>query len=287
MSKLALGTVQFGLDYGIKNDRGRIPESEIGQILDEAMSGGIDLLDTACAYGSSETVLGILAGKTSGFSIISKLPAKSEASVAEELAGSLARLGRKTLYGYMLHNFSTYQAHPSVMRDLAACKAQGLVEKIGASLYFPSEAETLLEDDVPLDLVQVPYNLLDRRFEKVFPLLKARGVEIHTRSAFLQGLFFLDQSRLGGRFETVRMSIARLQALATESGFGLPTLCLGFAAACPHVDRVVIGVDTINDLRANLASWSQREHAKKVLVILGDISSEDENIILPYKWEKR
>jgi aryl-alcohol dehydrogenase-like predicted oxidoreductase len=286
MSGLALGTVQFGLDYGIKNKRGCVPEAEVRSILAAAKAGGVDTLDTAVAYGKSESVLGRTIEGSEGFSIISKMPAAARAGIREELKGSLARLACGSIYGYLLHSFTSYRENPGLLWELAECREEGLVQKIGVSLYRPEEAEALVADDVPLDLVQVPYSILDRRFERVFDLLKTRGVEIHVRSVFLQGLFFMDAKELAPRFESVRKSIGQLQRLARDSGLGIAGLCLGFASLAQAVDRVVIGVDGLADLAANLEAWGTRNDAAAVLAGFEDIRSEDEGIILPFNWNK-
>ena len=91
----------------------------------------------------------------------------------------------------MFHGYDTYERAPRLLDELVSCKSRALVRKIGFSLYKPEEAESLLDAGLPLDIVQVPYSLLDRRFERVFPRLKAYGTEIHVRSAYLQGLVFM------------------------------------------------------------------------------------------------
>ena len=103
MGKLVLGTVQFGLQYGV-NSAGRPSEETVKGILAEAAKGGIDTLDTSSAYGNSEEILGECITPEEGFKIISKYP-KGVTPVAEMFNGSLKRLKVDKLYGYLLHHF--------------------------------------------------------------------------------------------------------------------------------------------------------------------------------------
>ena len=185
-SKLVLGTVQFGLQYGV-NSAGRPSEEGVKAILREAAAQGIRMLDTSSAYGNAEEILGRCIPDGAPFRLVSKYP-KGEASVASVFAQSLRRLGTGHLYGYLLHHFEVFRANPAVWEEFRALKEQGLVDKIGFSLYEPSELEFILEQGVPFDLLQIPYNLLDRKFEPYMRELHAKGVEIHVRSTFLQGL---------------------------------------------------------------------------------------------------
>ncbi len=287
MAKLALGTVQFGLDYGIKNSRGRVPESEIARIFEEARNHGIDTLDTAAAYGDSELVLGRLLEKDSWFGIVSKLRPKPEKTAREELRDSLGRLGRERIQAYLLHSFATYEANPRILREMAECKKDGLVLKTGASLYRPEEAEVLLDAGEPLDMVQVPYSILDRRFESVFGRLRDQGVEIHVRSVFLQGALLMDPEDLPVNFAPVKKNLELLHALARGASCSLSSICLGFAALNPNIDRIVIGVDGIDDFLGNVAAFEGDKAAREVLKQLPDIGTIDESIILPFNWTKK
>lgn len=287
MSKLALGTVQFGLDYGINNTRGRVPENEVSAILAFARESGIDMLDTAPAYGESEAVLGRVLGAERHFRIVSKLPLNHAGSAREVLLDSLKKLNRDSVYAYMLHNYEIYAKNPQILKELAESKKNGLVQKIGVSLYRPEEAEELLENNEELDIVQVPYNLLDRRFEAVFDKLKQRGTEIHVRSVFLQGLFFKDPATLSPIFDPVKKSLMELRDCGKKYNCSIASVCLGFAAGNPHVDRIVIGVDSLTDLQDNVAAFGNAEKTREMLVFLENMGTTDENILLPFNWNKK
>jgi len=288
MSQLALGTVQFGLDYGINNSRGRVPKSEVCAILRTARKAGIDTLDTASAYGDSENVLGeCLEESEDNFRIVTKLAADLARGVAPAFEESLGRLRRKHVAALMFHSFATYGANPRLFDELVSLKTQGRVERIGFSLYKPEEAELLLARHLPFDIIQVPYNLFDRRFETVFGRLKSQGVEIHVRSVFLQGLFFKPLDALDDRFAPVRPMLEAIHEAADKSGLGIPAICLAFADRIPEIDRIVVGVDGLDNLESNIRAFNARSEGANYLGALDNLSVEDENIILPYNWTKR
>lgn len=286
MSRLILGTVQFGLDYGIKNARGKIPETEVAKILDLAEAGLVDTLDTASAYGNSESVLGRVLGGKPRFRIISKLRTGFEGTVRQELEASLERLRSPRLHAYLLHNFEIYRSRTTTISELAYCKREGLIEKVGVSLYHPAEVHTLLKAAEPIDIVQVPYSMLDRRFESVFPLLRKRGIEIHVRSIFLQGALLMDPETLPQGLSPLRERLTALCRLSETSGMSVSAICLAFAANNPLIDAVVIGIDGLDDLAANLESFRVRGSAVRHLSYFEDIRTDDENIILPYRWKE-
>ena len=194
MGKLVLGTVQFGVQYGV-NSAGRPSEEVVKDILAEASNGGIDTLDTSSAYGNSEEILGKCITPNEEFKIVSKYP-KGELSVRERFEGSLNRLHVDKLYGYLLHHFEVYQNNPKVWEEFVALKESGKVQKIGYSLYSPEELQFILDNKSPFDLIQVPFNIFDKKFLPLMKEVHEKGVEIHVRSTFLQGLFFKDRNPL-------------------------------------------------------------------------------------------
>ena len=247
--KLVLGTVQFGCQYGI-NSAGRPSPEMVGDILDEAKRGGIAILDTSSAYGDAEQVLG--ACHPADFKIVSKYP-KGSAPVGEMISSSISRLGVRSLYGYLLHHFELYRMNPSIWQEFRKVRDEGKCARIGFSLYSPEELELILSDNVVFDLIQVPRNIFDRRFDPYFKELKDRGVEIHVRSTFLQGLFFKDRDSLPEKLRPMRPYLLELDRISADRGIPVEKLALGFNLSNPNVDGVLIGVDNPGQLRDNLA----------------------------------
>lgn len=285
--KLCLGTAQFGLDYGVNNVRGKIPLDEVPRILNAARDNGIVTLDTASAYGSSESVLGeaiALVGRD--FQIITKYPANTDVRPFQCIDSSLEQLKTKKVYGYLFHNYSIFEKRPDYIDEFVKIRESGKSEKIGFSLYYPFEAEYILDNDIPCDIVQIPYSILDQRFAYLFPRLKGRGIEIHVRSVFLQGLFFIAPERLDGHFDSVKDILRNINQFAADHAISTAAMCLNFAVCEPDISRVVIGIDSLDNLKENIADYGlpgkadiSREYCKKFAV-------DDENIILPFNWRK-
>ena len=285
--RLALCTAQFGLAYGLNNQAGQPSPEAVADVLAAAQAAGLTLLDTAAAYGNSEARLGELAGANSAFELITKLPAGPPAQVAQQLAESLGRLRRAQLYGVLFHAFKPLQEEPAAWQALQAARAAGQVVRIGVSLYHPHEAEWLLAEGYDLDLVQVPYNVFDQRFAAVLPRLAARGVEVHVRSAFLQGLLLREPATLPAFFRPLAPKLTQLRALAAEAGVPLPALLLLFAAYAPGVARAVVGVDSVANLTENLAAAQYAGAAEALRPALLALAELTDTFILPYAWPPR
>nr|WP_262903388.1 aldo/keto reductase [Hymenobacter psoromatis] len=282
-----MGTAQFGLAYGLNNEAGQPTPAAVAEVLAAARAAGLTLLDTAAAYGNSEARLGEILKEDSGFEIITKLPAGPPAEVVWHLAASLARLRRSRLYGVLFHAFGPLQAEPTAWRALQAARAAGQVGRIGVSLYHPHEAEWLLAEGWDVDLVQVPYNVLDQRFTAVLPRLAAWGVEVHVRSAFLQGLLLREPAALPSFFQSLAAKLTRLRALTAGAGVPLPAALLLFAAGAPGVARAVIGVDSVANLHENLAAAAYLAAAEKLRPVLTELAEDSDTFILPYAWPPR
>jgi len=273
--KLVLGTVQFGCQYGI-NSAGRPDESLVGQILEFASKSGIGILDTSSAYGNSEEVLGRTIPEGSSFRIVSKYP-KGGTSVRETLQESLGRLHCTKLYGYLLHHFELFRNDPGIWDGFVSIKEKGLADKVGFSLYTPQELEIILKTGVPFDLIQIPHNLFDRKFDQYFPELKAKGVEIHVRSTFLQGLFFKDRDSLPEKIRPLRNYLMELDDFASRNGMSTAQVALGYNLQNPLIDGVLIGVDNVDQLKMNLESIPDK-------TISLDISVKEQELLNPVNW---
>jgi uncharacterized protein len=287
MAKLALGTAQFGLDYGINNKRGRIPAPEAFEILRFALSHDIDTLDTASSYGNSENVLGDYIKKQKAhFNIISKYVAGS-VTVKESLLSSMKNLNVEKIQGYLVHHFEDHLNNAALWEQFKAVKTEGLVSKIGFSLYHPQELDLILKSGIKPDILNLPYNILDRRFEEYFGPLKSSGAEIHVRSIFLQGLLLKAPSELKGRFTAIKDKIVELNKISTKAGISAAAACLCFAAVNRNIDKVVIGVDSLENLKENVSSFGTKGKFAEILDELKRLREYNEEIILPTKWSDK
>jgi aryl-alcohol dehydrogenase-like predicted oxidoreductase len=286
MSRLALGTAQFGLVYGIANNSGQVSPLEAAKIVEQAPERGLDTLDTAIAYGESERRLGQIG--VASWRVVSKLPVLPEncrdirAWVDGCASGSLQRLKIPSLYGLLLHrcdDFVTPQGDElySAMQDL---RARGLVRKIGVSISAPEELDGV-ENRFRLDLVQAPFNIVDRRLETSGWLkrLKNQGIEVHTRSTFLQGILLLTPDRRPPQFARWQSLWAAWDRWLAETTQSRTEACLGFLLRHAEIDRVVVGVDSATQLSA-LLSAETPSHANAPT----ELSSGDLDLINPTRW---
>ena len=252
--KLGLGTAQFGMNYGITNTTGRPDDIAIENILCKAQRAGIELLDTANAYGVSEESLGrVLLGEHS-FKIVTKtLPLGkcfSDSDLQRLKAGielSFERLKRNHIYALMVHHAEEL-LQPNgeqifdVLKDL---KQKKCIDKIGISVYSLEILEQVIQN-YSIDLIQIPANILDQRIVNsvLIQQLKQDGVEIHVRSAFLQGSLLADPSCLPKQFNLVSNQLAHLEKISKQTGLSKMSLALGFLKQLPEIDKIIIGVQS-------------------------------------------
>lgn len=254
ISKLGIGTVQFGLDYGISNTYGKTSFEEVKSILQYAREAGIEVVDTARAYGESEKVLGesALVGR---FKVVSKfLHADEKNGLRAKVENSLRTLKVNSLHGFMAHHADVLIEKPDIWQELLQLKKEGLVGRVGVSLYNPDQLKKLWSLKITPDLVQLPYNLFDRKFESCFEKLKTDGTEIHCRSIFLQGLFFMSEDQLSGNLRLLKKPLAELRRICSSFDLSMEELALNFVVNNPAIDYAIIGVNTLNQLKKNILS---------------------------------
>lgn len=276
VSKLILGTVQFGCQYGI-NSVGRPSEIQVQEILQQCKKYGINRLDTSSAYGESEIVLGNNIENKNHFNIISKYP-KGDLSVSKQFENSLYNLGVSSLYGYLLHHFSVYEHNHGIWNDFLKLKQNGKVQNIGFSIYSPSELEQILKDGIPFDIIQIPHNIFDRSFEPYFETLHYMNVKIHVRSTFLQGLFFKNRNDLPLKLQPLRKYLEGLDQYSKETGLSIEEIALNYNLQNPYIDGVLIGVDNKKQLDANINSVVEKP-------IEFNIKVKEKELLNPVNWK--
>jgi len=278
-SKLVLGSVQFGMHYGISNQDGSPENEELNQILDFANQIGVQIIDTASAYGSAEERLGIASKQ---FKIVSKIrPGTAATDVQEELESSLNRLEQEQLYGLLLHSFDDYQKDQSIWAALKEMKAQGKVERIGFSLYKPEQLKEVMENGHIPDLIQVPFNLYDRRFQALSELITRNKIEVHVRSAFLQGLFFFEADQLPGYFDPITQKQEKFRKLCTTNTKVIST-AINFILSQHWVSKVLVGVNSTGELKG--IEESLLNEVPISMESLNFMEESDEAMINPSLW---
>lgn len=290
--ELGLGAVQFGLDYGVSNQAGQTPEPEVRRILDLAAGSGVRVLDTAAAYGESEAVLGRCLPREAGFRVVTKTAPLREARgtalapglVREGFARSLERLGLPAVDGLLAHHAADLlgpggEAVWAVLEDF---RARGLATKIGLSVYEGAQIDAALAR-FDIDLVQVPVNVLDQRLISGGQLgrLHERGVEVHVRSVFLQGLLLLDPAATPAYFAPVRPRLAAWRAALEARGLTPARGALAFARSL-DADVVLVGVEDAAQLAANIADFAA---ARAEGLDFADFALNDEKYVNPGNWK--
>ena len=253
MVKLSIGTVQFGLDYGMANTAGQVSLYNANAILHVAYDNDIQALDTAIAYGTSEQVLGKIG--VADFQVVTKLPAIPEGSpkqswAEKQLAESLHRLQLSKVYGALLHQpLQLLEQNGSKIYDsMQKAKKDGLVEKIGISVYEPGDLEKLC-NQYDFDLIQVPMNIIDNRWDDWLSELHSRKVEIHVRSVFLQGLLLMSQQARPNKFDKWADLWNKWENWLKEHNLTPLEACLRYVLSKPEIAKVIVGVDSKEQLQ--------------------------------------
>lgn len=275
-SKIGLGSVQFGVPYGISNKDGQTSYEEVSRILNYANECGITIIDTASVYGEAEEILG--ANNLINFKIISKfMPEESTDSIRIQLEKSLINLKVDLLYGYLAHRPLSLIDNPKQWDELLMLKQENKIIKIGFSLNEPRELDLLLGKGMIPDIIQVPYNYFDNRFKDILINLKSNGCEIHTRSTFLQGLFFSDVLKLPHFFDEVKKDIIELQV---NFGDNLSSVLLKYILSLDFIDVVIMGVENVIQLENNLKNINSAQ------MLIAKEFNFSQSILMPSNWPK-
>jgi aryl-alcohol dehydrogenase-like predicted oxidoreductase len=289
--KLGLGTVQFGMAYGVSNSSGRMPAPEVSETLDLAAKSGVRVLDTAQAYGDSEAALGRILPAKHDFHIVTKTvpdATRTTAQMAQSLRAafrrSLERLRQDSIYALLCHDAAQLlgPGGPALWQEMTALRDEGRIRKIGVSVYTRDEIAQLLAA-FKIEIIQVPFNLLDQRLLKGGELrdLKRRGIEIHARSTFLQGLLLSDSRDLDERFAPLRGHLAGLAAMLRGHGLTALTGALACSLQRAEIDTVLVGVTSPAELREILAALSNLPARE---IDFSPCALSDERFLNPSHW---
>jgi aryl-alcohol dehydrogenase-like predicted oxidoreductase len=263
-----------------------VPPDQIAAILDEARAVGVDTLDTAMDYGDSEERLGNAGVRD--FRIVSKLselpPGHTDVTswVRDAVLSSVSRLGVSALEGLLFHHpMQLLSARgPEIFSALLAVKREGLVGKLGVSVYSPEDLEPLMSK-YPIELVQAPLNVFDRRLVTTgwMRRLHTAGVEIHARSIFLQGLLVMPPHIRPRLFDHWDDYFDRWHRWLNTVGYSPVQGCIAFVGAYPEVSRVVVGVENRRQFR-QVRTGFDLPPADPPLSLICD----DRGLIDPSRW---
>lgn len=272
-NKYILGTVQFGLNYGINNVVGKPTTAQVFEILEYAASQGIAVLDTADAYGNAVELLGVFNKQHNGlFAINTKFKCNNE-SIEKQFLNSLNLLCVNKINTYFYHSFSDFINYPELLPALITLKQDEKINKIGVSVYDNDEFNTIIHTN-EIDVIQLPFNLLDNYSQRgeLMKLAKEKGKELQVRSVFLQGIFFMPPDTIPPKLAPLKPYLLKINELAKENNLTIEQLALLYAIGQNEIDNVIIGIDNLKQLKhnikaaGNLITDEMSEHINKIHV---------------------
>ena len=287
MSKIALGSVQFGIDYGI-NSGVKVQSNEVINIINCARNNHIKLLDTAKLYGSSEQVLGDV--NTQDFDIVTKTRSFDQEVITEKVARfvindlyqSLKLLKQKSLYGLLVHHGEDLlkPGGEMIFNQLQILKEQGLVNKIGVSAYIDSQLIKII-DRFDIDIIQFPMNILDRRLidNGILNKIYSKGIEIHTRSIFLQGLLLMDHKKRPKQFDRWSSLWKFWHEWLADNKLSALEATIRYMISIPEISKVLVGVDNKDQLQNIINAVDGN-----LPPIPEELSMNDADLLNPANW---
>ena len=294
---LRLGTVQFGMDYGINNQK-QPSISDCVTMLDYATQNGITNLDTAFAYGTAESVVGeFLKKKTISrekLNISSKLvpnvmdeitPENYEAKVLELIKGQLKTLGTDYLDVYLYHS-ARYIYNDALLSALQVAKKEGLAKKVGVSVYEPDEVKKGLANG-KVDFMQFPYSIFDQRMlaSGIFDL-PLNGTEIDTRSAFIQGLIIMSEDDIPPFLAKAKPIVRKIDEVCAKYNVNRVALAMNFVKQQKSISSLVFGVDNMEQLKQDVEFFKKEIPCDIVHEIATEFTDIETEIVMPSLWKK-
>lgn len=296
--ELCLGTVQFGMDYGIRGQKQPSVQQAI-EMLDYATQHGITTIDTANAYGTAEDVVGeFLKKKTierNQLFLVSKFKPnlldgievdKYYEVMKKNLENTLSRLRVDYLDGYLLHS-SRYVFNDAIIETLNQLKKEGYAKKVGVSVYETEEAkECIVKPNI--DFMQLPYSIFDQRMKNdgVFQLANGSNTQIHSRSAFIQGLILMNEMEVPTFLEKAKPIVRKIDTICNEIGISRIALAMNFVKQQECISHLVFGVDNIQQLQEDIELFYQELSKDVVNEISKEFINIEADIVMPSLWKK-
>lgn len=288
LKKIGLGTVQWGTTYGVSNSSGRTRSPEVANILSAAREIELSLIDTASLYGEAEKVLGNQ--NLDGFRIVTKTPKFARFPItqsdAEELIRvfeiSLRLLKTDRVYALLLHHANNVLVPGGeyLVEALHSLKARGLIQRVGVSIYDSDDLELLYERLKP-EIVQLPLNVLDQRLinDGSLEYLKSKGVEIHVRSVFLQGLLLMSANQIPAYFTPWKSTLNTWRSTCIEQEFTPLQAALNFVVNLDAIDYCILGFESSTQLQQCVNTLRDSKVFKA-----HDLACSNLNLINPVNW---
>ena len=262
VSEISLGTVELGMDYGIpvQGDHLQPSETDAARTLNCALDLGINLIDTAQAYGESEAIIGralksrreeyLLATKIAGLSWEGYTGVELQEQVEASITKSLRALQTDIIDLLYIHNATPELIQcGEIVEIMQRAQDAGYARFIGTTTYG-AEAPLAVLEDGRFDCVQLAYNLLDRQFEeRVLPLAEESDVGVIIRSVLLKGALTHRYAHLPDELRELRTAVNEVNSLCRAPDRSLPGLAYGFVLAHPAVSTALVGTGRVHELR--------------------------------------
>lgn len=283
-SKVILGTVQFGLDYGINNASGKPSKRLVFDMLDYAYQHDIKILDTADAYGNASEILGNYNTLNRDRFFINTKFKKNALPIIEQLKITLEQLQTIKINTYFYHSFNDFKCFPELIIELKELKGKNLIEKIGLSVYENEEFKAAIESK-EIDVIQLPFNMLDNNTQrgKLLKDAKSKGKEIQIRSVFLQGLFFKPFNEIPVKLSSLIPYLQKIRSLAKGNSLTIEQLALQYAVQQPEIDQIIIGVDNLLQLQTNL-KYIKEPIPEEIIKSINKINVKETELLYPKNW---
>lgn len=281
--KLILGTVQFGLNYGINNRTGIPQKDEVFRILNYAFNNGISVLDSAEAYG---TAVHLIKEYSREYPFKFKINSKfnnSDRSLSEVFNETYGNLNAQ-IDTFFYHSFNDFFQYPSLLSELKVLKSEGLIKSIGLSIYEDDEFKAAIDSE-DIDVIQIPFNLLDNFALRGAHLKEARlkGKTIQARSIFLQGLFFKPHNEIPPFLSKLTPMLKEITKIAEAESITVEELAFRYALNQPDIDYILIGVDSFEQLQRNL-SINSDPFSAEICERIESLVVSDKNLLYPKNW---
>ena len=295
--ELCLGTVQFGMDYGILNT----PMPDIDKsitCLDYATQNGINAIDTATAYGKAEEIVGMFLRKKTinrnNLWISTKFrpntlddvnPSDYKKVIKDNIINSLRTLNTDYVDAYYLHS-ARYAFNDEILDALYKVKEEGLACKVGVSIYEPEEAFACF-DSKYVDIIQLPYSIFDHRMKEKGVFASDKRCHIDSRSAFIQGLIMMDKDEVPPFLEKAKPILSQIKKICTETGLNSIELAMAYVKREKAISHLVFGVDSLEQLKSDIEIFNNIDVSSDLLkCIEEEFNGIEAEIVMPSLWKK-
>ncbi|MAU58226.1 MAG: hypothetical protein CMC33_01020 [Flavobacteriaceae bacterium] len=286
MNKLILGTVQLGTKYGINNSSGQPDMNESLKILDKAYHLGVRSLDTAESYGDSYKIIGQYHKKFPSkiFKIFDKSSGLEIKDFEDKIEKKLKFLKINSFDGYMFHSTKIFQRNIHIHKDIYELKKRGLIKKIGISVYTNDEINFLINEGFQFDFIQMPFNVLDNENirKKVIKKMINNNIDIHVRSIFLQGIFYLNYNDFPKKLEPLKKYISSIKEICNTTKYNIDDILLTYPKTKKYIKKIIFGIDNINQLEKNLHTYDKQSDIP--VNDIEKINVKEKDLLNPSLW---